>query len=280
MGDVVRAFVCGHPIAHSRSPLIHRYWLKQLGIEGTYEQVDVSPAAFAGFIQSMARNGYSGGNVTIPHKEAALALLDVRDEAAEAIGAANTVWLDKEGKLAGSNTDADGYAASLDEESPAWENSSSAVVLGAGGAARAVVYALKMRGVSDIRVVNRTVMRAANLADRFGGFITAHGWEALPELLKDAGILVNTTSLGMVGEASRIPDLSALPDSAIVSDIVYVPLETPILKAARERELRVVGGLGMLLHQAAPGFERWFGVRPEVTSELRRLVSDDVERAL
>lgn len=273
-----RAFVCGHPISHSRSPLIHGYWLDALGIEGSYARIDVPPAEFAHFIQSFHAAGYAGGNITIPHKEAALPLVDSRDEAAEAIGAVNTVWLE-DGRISASNTDAYGYATSLDEEAPGWDQSAAAVVLGAGGAARAVVHALKTRGISDIRVVNRTVLRAAELADQFGGFITAHSWDALPDLLSDADLLINTTSLGMAGKPGRMPDLSDLPDATIVSDVVYVPLETPLLSAARARGLKTVGGIGMLLHQAAPGFERWFGKRPQVTAELRRLVSADVERA-
>lgn len=276
--NATRAFVCGHPVSHSRSPLIHNYWLKELGIQGAYERVDVPPADFPQFIRDFPAAGYCGGNITIPHKESAAALTDVRDEAAEAIGAVNTIWLEA-GRAFGSNTDAHGYAASLDEEAPGWDASSAAVVLGAGGAALAVVHALKTRGISDIRVVNRTVLRAASVADRLGGFITAHSWDALPELLRDCGLLVNTTSLGMAGKPGATLNLSALPDQAIVSDIVYVPLETAFLKAARDRGLKTVGGLGMLLHQAAPGFERWFGSRPQITPELRRLVSTDVERA-
>jgi shikimate dehydrogenase len=272
-----RAFVCGHPISHSRSPLIHRHWLEKHGIEGSYQPLDISAADFPRFFLEFGERGYAGGNVTIPHKEAAFALADHRDEAAEAIGAVNTVWL-ADAKVEVGNTDAHGFAASLDDEAPEWERARAAIVLGAGGAARAVVHALKTRGISDIRIVNRTVSRAGDLADRFGGFITAHSWEALPELFQDAELLVNTTSLGMGGGPVAIPDLSPLPAHAVVNDLVYVPLETQLLRSARERELKTVGGIGMLLHQAAPGFERWFGVRPQVTPELRRLVVSDVER--
>lgn len=273
----IRAFVCGHPIAHSRSPLIHGYWLKQHGIEGSYSAIDIEPQDFSAFLDRLPESGLVGGNVTIPHKEAAFALVQRRDEAAESIGAVNTLWLE-DGRLWGGNTDAYGFAANLDEQAPGWDSARSAVVLGAGGAARAVVHALKNRRVSDIRIANRTVSRARELAASFGSASTAHGWDALPELMGDAGIVVNTTSLGMDGGAEATVDLSALPDSAIVTDIVYVPLETPLLRAARLRGLRTVDGLGMLLHQAVPGFERWFGKRPDVTAALRDLVIADMEK--
>jgi shikimate dehydrogenase len=279
MADAARrAFVCGHPISHSRSPLIHGHWLKTHRIAGSYEAVDVPPAAITEFFKRLAAGAFVGGNVTIPHKEAAYSLADSRDEAAEAIGAANTLWVEN-GRIGASNTDAYGFAANLDDEAPGWEDVKVAVVLGAGGAARAVVHALKSRGISDIRIVNRTVSRAGDLADRFGGFITAHGWEALPELLCDTDLLINTTPLGMAGEASAAPDLSPLPETALVNDLVYVPLETPLLRTARLRGLKTVGGIGMLLHQAVPGFGRWFGIRPQVTSELRAMVAADVERS-
>ena len=270
-----RAFVCGHPIAHSRSPLIHGYWLKQHAIDGSYKAVDVAPADFARFAATLADQGYAGGNVTIPHKEAAFAAAARRDAAAEMIGAVNTLWLE-DGALVGGNTDAAGFAANLDDHAAGWESAGPAVVLGAGGAARAVIHALQQRGVSDIRVINRTVARAQELADRFGTGVSAHGSEAAGELLGDAGLLVNTTSLGMHGDASLPADPGRLPPGAIVTDIVYVPLETPLLAAARQRGLKTVDGLGMLLHQAVPGFEKWFGVRPKVTEELRALVIADM----
>lgn len=273
----IRAFVCGHPIGHSRSPLIHGYWLGQHGIQGSYSAIDIAPGEFPTFIGELLESGYVGGNVTIPHKEAAFALVELRDEAAESIGAVNTLWLE-EGRLWGGNTDAYGFATNLDERAPGWEAVRSAVVLGAGGAARAVVHALKRREIGDIRIVNRTVSRARDLAAGFGPVCSAHAWEALPELLGDTGIVVNTTSLGMEGAADAALDLSALPDSAIVTDIVYVPLQTPLLKVARDRGLKTVDGLGMLLHQAVPGFERWFGKRPEVTPQLRSLVVADMEK--
>ncbi|CDX62997.1 Shikimate dehydrogenase [Mesorhizobium plurifarium] len=271
-----RAFVTGHPIAHSRSPKIHGYWLKQYGIDGSYEAIDVAPADFAAFLKSLGKDGYRGGNVTIPHKEAAFAGVARRDHAADEIGAVNTLWFE-DGLLWGGNTDGYGFAANLDQYAPGWAANGPAVVLGAGGASRAVIHALKERGVKDIRIVNRTLSRAEELSRRFGPCVSAHGAGAVGELLGDAGLLINTTALGMHGDATLSADPGGLPDHAIVTDIVYVPLETPLLAAARARGLKTVDGLGMLLHQAVPGFERWFGRKPDVTSELRRMIVADIE---
>ncbi|MEQ1951580.1 shikimate dehydrogenase [Mesorhizobium sp. CN2-181] len=271
-----KAFVCGHPIAHSRSPKIHGYWLKHYGLAGSYEAVDVAPDEFADFAASLRKGGYTGGNVTIPHKEAAFRAVDCRDAAAEEIGAVNTLWVE-DARLCGSNTDAYGFAANLDDLAPGWSTSpGAAVVLGAGGAARAVLCALKQRGFSDIRIVNRTLVRAQALALEFGPIFSAHELDAANTLLGDAMLLVNTTSLGMHGEAELPVDLDRLHDHALVTDIVYVPLETPLLAAARKRGLKAVDGLGMLLHQAVPGFEKWFGIRPQVTSSLRDLIAGDL----
>lgn len=270
-----KAFVTGHPIRHSRSPKIHGHWLAKHGIDGSYEAIDVAPQDFTEFLATLWKNGYSGGNVTIPHKEAAFALVARRDDAAEQIGAVNTLWFE-DGDLWGGNTDGHGFAANLDDHAPGWATNGPAVVLGAGGAARAVVHALKQRGVGDIRIVNRTLARARELRDRFGAGVTAHGLEATRELLTGAGLLINTTALGMHGNEGLSADPSRLPDQAIVTDIVYVPLETPLLAAARARGLRTVDGLGMLLNQAVPGFEHWFGVRPQVTAELRALIVADL----
>jgi shikimate dehydrogenase len=271
----LKAFVCGHPIAHSRSPMIHGHWLKSYGIDGSYGAIDVAPADFGAFLAGLAGAGLRGGNITIPHKEAAFAAVQRRDEAAEQIGAVNTVWLE-DGILWGGNTDAYGFAANLDHLAPGWAaNGDVAVVLGAGGASRAIIHALKQRGFTDIRIVNRTVARAEELAGQFGDGVSAHPRAATAELLGDASLLVNTTALGMHGNEGLPADPATLPDHAIVTDIVYVPLETPLLAAARARGLKTVDGLGMLLHQAVPGFERWFGHRPEVTTELReRIVAD------
>jgi shikimate dehydrogenase len=279
MAELIKAFVCGHPIAHSRSPAIHGHWLARYGIAGSYTAIDVAPDDFADFVSRIGEDGYAGGNVTIPHKEAACRLVEQRDQAAEEIGAVNTLWFE-DGVLCGGNTDAAGFAANLDDLAPGWaENRGTAVVLGAGGAARAVLFALRQRGYHDIRVVNRTVARAAELADHFGAGITAHAPEAAPDLLGDADLLVNTTALGMHGNTEIAVDPARLPAHAIVTDIVYVPLETPLLAAARRRGLKTVDGLGMLLHQAVPGFERWFGRRPVVDAELRNLIVGDLEIA-
>ncbi|MBZ9762735.1 shikimate dehydrogenase [Mesorhizobium sp. CA8] len=271
-----KAFVTGHPIAHSRSPKIHGYWLAQYGIDGSYEAIDVAPADFAAFLKSLGENGYRGGNVTIPHKEAAFAGVARRDHAADAIGAVNTLWFE-DGLLWGGNTDGYGFAANLDDHAPGWAANGPAVVLGAGGASRAVIHALKERGIKDIRIVNRTLARAEELSRHFGAGVSAHGAGAVRELLADAGLLINTTALGMHGNEALAAEPSALPGHTIVTDIVYVPLETPLLAAARARGLKTVDGLGMLLHQAVPGFERWFGRKPDVTPELRRMIVADIE---
>ncbi|HWK13477.1 MAG TPA: shikimate dehydrogenase [Rhizobiaceae bacterium] len=279
MADLLRrAFVCGHPVAHSRSPLIHGFWLERYGIAGSYEKLDIHPDDITRFITELPQSPYAGGNVTIPHKEAAFAAVARRDDAAGIIGAVNTLWVE-DGRVIGGNTDAYGYGASLDAAVPAWRSTSSATVLGAGGAARAVVFALAQAGLSDIRIVNRTRARARELADRFGGGASAHGWDAVPELLADTGLLVNTTPLGMNGASTSDVDVAFLPDSAIVSDIVYVPLETPLLAAARQRGLVTVDGLGMLLHQAVAGFAKWFDVVPDVSVELRARIVADLEGA-
>ncbi|TPN52232.1 shikimate dehydrogenase [Mesorhizobium sp. B1-1-7] len=270
-----KAFVTGHPIKHSRSPKIHGHWLAKHGIDGSYEAIDVAPHDFAEFLATLQANGYRGGNVTIPHKEAAFALAGRRDQAAEEIGAVNTLWFE-DGTLWGGNTDGHGFAANLDDHAPGWASKGSAVVLGAGGASRAVIHALKERGISDIRIVNRTLARAVELRDRFGAGVSAHGMAETGELLADAGLLVNTTALGMVGNEGLAADPTLLPSHAIVTDLVYVPLETPLLAAARARGLKTVDGLGMLLNQAVPGFEHWFGVRPKVTAELRAIIVADL----
>lgn len=276
MADPVRAFVCGHPIDHSRSPRIHSHWIRVYGIAGSYEAVDVRPGEFESFIASLQERGYAGGNVTIPHKEAAFALAAWRDAAAEQIGAANTLWLEK-GRLMVSNTDAYGFAANLDEKAPEWDSARKAVVLGAGGSSRAVVHALLTRGVGEVRVVNRTLDRAQELAHHFGGRVSAHQPEALAELLSDTRLVVNTTSLGMKGEGGLPADPDLMSDGTVVTDLVYVPLRTPFLAAAQRRGLKTVDGLGMLLHQAVPGFERWFRRRPEVTPELQAEIEADLD---
>ena len=277
MADPVRAFVCGHPIAHSRSPLIHGHWLAQHGIDGSYERLDIAPADIRSFVSGLAASGFAGGNVTIPHKEAAFETVDMRDGEAEAVGAVNTVWLEH-GKLCGGNTDAIGFAANLDSSAPQWRDRGRALIVGAGGASRAVVHAILQAGFERIDIVNRTVQRGQDLGDRFGPKVVAHGLDTLPALTPTAGLLVNTTSLGMDGDGVVPVDVESLRDEAVVTDIVYVPLITPLLAAAQARGLTIVDGLGMLLHQAVPGFERWFGIRPDVTNELRDIIIADMER--
>jgi len=265
-----RACVIGWPVEHSRSPLIHRYWLKQYGIDGAYEMEAVEPKDLARFLGSLAAHGYAGANVTLPHKEAALRLSAVADEAARAIGAANTLWLDRAGRLCAGNTDAYGFMTNLEAEAPDWNRGRrSVMVLGAGGAARAILHGLLGEGAARILLANRTRNRAEALAQAFGPSVHVVDWEDRHRALAGCGLLVNATSLGMTGKETLDIDLEALPDDAVVADIVYSPLETKLLAAARARGNRVVDGLGMLLHQAVPGFERWFGVRPEVTPALR-----------
>lgn len=274
------AFVTGWPIKHSRSPIIHRHWLKHYGLAGSYEAVAVSEEDFAAFIKALkdGSRGFCGGNVTIPHKETAFRLSDRPNELAQELGAANTLWL-QEGQLHATNTDGYGFAANLDGCHPGWDKVDRAVILGAGGASRAVIQAVRDRGVNEIHVVNRTVSRAQELADRFGPKIHAHGLPALEEIMAGAGLFVNTTSLGMDGAEATVFDFSGLKTGALVTDIVYVPLETPILKQAHRQGYPTADGLGMLLHQAVPGFEKWFGHRPVVDTALRELIIQDIQAA-
>jgi shikimate dehydrogenase len=271
-----RAFVCGHPIGHSRSPLIHRFWLRELGLAGSYEHVDVAPEDFAGFVAELGEGGWAGGNVTIPHKERAYHLAGRHDRAAERIGAVNTLWIEN-GIVVGGNTDAYGFAANLDASVNSWRLAKTALVLGAGGAARAVVHALQEAGIADIRVVNRNAARAETLAASFGAGVSGHSWSTADSLLPSTGLLVNTTSLGMAGQPPLDLDISTLPAGAVVADIVYTPLETQLLRHARQQGFAAVDGLGMLLHQAVPGFERWFGKKPVVSEALRAHIVADLE---
>jgi shikimate dehydrogenase len=271
---VKAACVIGWPVEHSRSPAIHRFWLKRYGIDGAYEKEAVAPEELARFLGSLMARGYAGANVTLPHKEEALRLAALADEAARAIGAANTLWLDGEGRLHASNSDAYGFMSNLNEEAPQWnEGRRPVLVLGAGGAARAILHGLIAQGASRILIANRTRDRAEALADAFGPTVRVIDWKDRNRALGGCGLLVNATSLGMTGKGRLDIDLEALPSNAVVADIVYSPLETELLAAARARGNRVVDGLGMLLHQAVPGFERWFGVRPEVTVELKAHVA-------
>ncbi|MCO5130630.1 MAG: shikimate dehydrogenase [Xanthobacteraceae bacterium] len=271
------ACLIGWPAAHSRSPIIHHHWLHRFGIKGGYSIEAVPPEGFAEFVQNLSHHGFVGANVTIPHKERAL-LLSEPDERARAVGAANTLWYDG-ATLRATNTDIEGFINNLDACAPGWDACAEAVVLGAGGSARAVVFGLLERGVGPVHLVNRTADRARALADQFGARVAPRGWEALGELLPRVKLLVNTTSLGMKGQPALEIDVGLLPAQAVVADLVYVPLETPLLAAARARGLRTADGLGMLLHQAVRGFELWFGQRPQVTPELRALVEADLVAA-
>ncbi len=279
---MTKAFVVGHPIKHSRSPLIHGYWLKRYGLDGSYERIDVAPVEFGDFLKGFRSRGFAGGNVTIPHKEMAFLSVERRTAQAERVGAVNTLWIE-DGMLWGDNTDVTGFMAHLDASlGTGWEQDVDTIlVLGAGGAARAVVAGLQDRPCRRIFVANRTLSKAEDLVRdlrRHGSVaLEISAWEALPRVIPHARLIVNTTSLGMAGQPLLALDLSQAPREAVVADIVYVPLETPLLAAAAARNLRTVDGLGMLLHQAVPGFRRWFGVTPEVTPELRALVLADIE---
>jgi shikimate dehydrogenase len=273
---IPRACVMGHPVAHSRSPMLHGYWLKSLGVTGAYDLRDVTAPDFPAFLRDLRQTGYVGGNITVPHKETAFRMVDRHDPAAEAIGAVNTVWYEND-RLVGGNTDAYGFLAHLDASVPRWsETEFTAIILGAGGAARAIVHGLTSRG-GAVRLVNRTVGRAEELAALNPKQASAHPVTELPRLLASADLLVNASSLGMAGKAPLAIDIAPLKPSAIVYDIVYVPLATDLLRAARAGGHRTVDGLGMLLHQAVPGFARWFGVTPTVTPELRALIEADLK---
>jgi shikimate dehydrogenase len=262
------------PAGHSRSPLIHNYWIKQHNLNAEYRREAVPPEKFEEFVTHLREHGYIGGNVTVPHKETVLALSEP-DERARAVGAANCLWYDGD-TLRSTNTDVDGFLANLDAVTPGWDRGlETAVVLGAGGGARAVAFALIQRGVGRIYVINRTRERAQALKKKFGTRVHVAGWDETTGLLGGAGLLVNTTTMGMVGQPPLEINLRC-PPSLVVSDLVYAPLETGLLKLARARGLRIADGLGMLLHQAVRGFERWFGVKPEVTAELRALVEADL----
>ncbi len=270
------ACLIGWPAAHSRSPLIHKYWLTTLGIAGDYRIEAVPPGAVNDFVGGLAEHGYVGANVTIPHKERMVALT-VPDDRVRALGAANTLWFE-DGVLRSTNTDIEGFIGNLDASAPGWNAAGEAVVLGAGGSSRAVIFGLLERGAARIHVANRTVERADDLASLFGDRVQALKWEAIAEVMPRASLLVNTTSLGMTGQPPLAVDLAALPSAAVVADLVYAPLQTPLLEAARARALRTADGLGMLLHQAVRGFALWFGQTPRVTAELRALVDADLGR--
>ena len=274
MSNTPAACLIGWPAAHSRSPLIHTYWLKSFGIDGDYRIEAVEPAAFADFIANLSARGYRGANVTIPHKEQALAL-SLPDARARAVGAANTLYF-KDGTLHATNTDVEGFIGNLDASAPGWDAADDVLVLGAGGSSRAVIFGLIERGIKRVHLANRTASRTQLLADQFGAQVQPVAWDAINDVLPRAKLLVNTTSLGMKGQPPLDIDVGALPSGAVVADLVYVPLETDLLKAAKGRGLKTADGLGMLLHQAVRGFELWFGKRPAVTPELRALIEADL----
>lgn len=271
------ACVIGWPVEHSRSPLLHGYWLKKYGIDGTYTKRAVAPEAVADFLRSLSANGYVGCNVTVPHKAAAFSAADEREDSAKAVSAANTLWL-SDGKLVAANTDTCGYMTNLSQQAPGWDRRDAPVsILGAGGAGRAIAFGFLNAGVSEIRVFNRTRARAETLAQQFGSCVKVLDWSEREAGSRDSAVLVNTTTIGMNGVGTLDFDLAGFDPECVVSDIVYVPLETELLRKAKSQGLRTVDGLGMLLHQGVPGFEKWFGVRPEVTDELRDLIVGDIE---
>jgi shikimate dehydrogenase len=264
------AGVMGWPIAHSKSPRLHGYWLQEYGIDGAYVPLPVPPSRVAEAVRALPALGFRGANVTLPHKEAALAAADFADDIARRIGAANTLVVHEDGRIEARNTDAFGFLENIRAEAPYWQPAAApAVVLGAGGSSRAILVALLDAGAPEIRLINRTQERAEALAAELGPGISVVSWSQRSAALAEAGVLVNCTTQGMVGNPPLDIDLSTLPDTALVTDIVYTPLQTPLLAAARARGLLGVDGLGMLLHQARPGFAAWFGTAPQVTPALR-----------
>ena len=274
-GAAAVAGVMGWPVAHSRSPRLHGFWLRHYGIDGAYVPLAVPPAGLERALRALPALGMKGCNVTLPHKQAALALADGADAPARRIGAANTVTVAADGRLQASNSDAFGFMANLEQKAPAWRRDRPALVLGAGGAARAVLVALLEAGVPEVRLANRTAARAQALARAFAPAVHAVAWRERAQALAGTGLLVNATQLGMTGQPPLELALSPLASDATVCDLVYAPLETGLLRRARRRRLAAVDGLGMLLHQAQPGFAAWFGRWPEVTKALYDHVARD-----
>ncbi|MBI6629490.1 shikimate dehydrogenase [Pontibaca salina] len=269
-GRIPLAGVIGSPIAHSRSPHIHLHWLKTYGLAGYYIPMDVSQDDLEGVIRTLPRMGFAGVNVTIPHKEAVLAIADDITDHAALIGAANTLTFRPDGKIHADNTDGYGFIENLRRGAPNWQpEAGPAVVLGAGGAARAVLASLSDAGVPEILLTNRTMARAASLQEEFGNRVRVVDWVQAGNIIDDASLIVNTTSLGMVGQSELRVPLDGLDKHHVVTDLVYAPLQTRLLKVAEQAGATTVDGLGMLLHQAVPAFERWFGVRPEVDAATR-----------
>lgn len=274
---MIRACVIGWPITHSRSPLIHSFWLRQYGINGSYTRQPVQPSALANFLDSLPRSGYAGCNITIPHKENAFDLVTVADDTTRRIGAVNTVYVNN-GKTFGTNTDGEGFINNLRQSAPRLSiRDSRVVVLGAGGASLAIINALLEQGSHEVVVANRTEEKSMLLRRRFGSRIVPLNWNSAADHLSECSLLVNTTSLGMTGQPDMVLDLSRLSPSAVVTDIVYTPLRTKLLVDAAMKGNTVIEGLGMLLHQAVRGFSLWFGVTPHVTAELYLMVARDID---
>lgn len=268
---LIKTGVIGHPIAHSKSPLIHNYWIERHGLSGTYEAIDIDPEELKNGINQLIETGFNGFNVTIPHKRSVMELCDTLDETARAVGAVNTVTI-REKKLHGTNTDVFGFIENIRQSAPDFDfTKGSACIIGAGGAARAVLYGLLKENVPEIRITNRTQEKSEGLKDMVNANLKVIPWQEREGALSGASLLVNTTSLGMTGKPSLELDIAALPKDALVCDIVYAPLYTNLLKQAQQQGNQIVTGIGMLLHQARPAFEEWFGVRPEVTPELEAL---------
>jgi len=274
------AGVMGWPVMHSRSPLLHNYWFRQHNLAGTYVPLGIRPEALAAALRALHPLGFAGCNLTLPHKQEAMKIVDEVDTVAKSIGAISCVVVRPDGSLAGTNNDCYGFVRSIRQEQPAWRaDSGPSVVIGAGGGARAVCYGLMQAGATEIRLVNRTFARARKIAEEFGGPLKVMLWEQRHEALDDAAMVVNTTSQGMVGQSPLDIRLDKLPTQALVVDIIYTPLETPFLAAARKRGNPTVNGLGMLLHQGPPAWQAWFGIEPAVTSELRAMMEKTIREA-
>jgi shikimate dehydrogenase len=271
------AGVMGWPIMHSRSPMLHNYWFGQHGLAGTYVPLAIRPEGLAAALRALHPLGFAGCNLTIPHKQEAMKIVDEVDALAKAIGAISCVVVRPDGSLFGTNNDCFGFINNLRQEQPGWRADAGPVaVIGAGGGSRAVCFGLAQEGAKEIRLVNRTLARAKGIAEAFGGPIKALPWEERHAALDGVALVVNATSCGMVGQPALDLGLDKLPQSALAADIIYIPLETPFLAAARQRGNRTVNGLGMLLNQGRPAWKAWFGIEPEVTPELRAMVEKTI----
>ncbi len=267
------AGVMGWPVMHSRSPMLHGYWFKRHNLAGTYVPLAIRPEGLVAALRALHPLGFAGCNLTIPHKERAMAIVDEVDTLAKSIGAISCVVVRADGSLSGTNNDCYGFIQNVRQEQPGWRpDVGPIVVIGAGGGSRAVCYGLAQEGAREIRLVNRTLARAKGIAEEFGGPIKALPWEQRHDALEGAAMVVNTTSCGMVGQGALDLELEKLPKTALAADIIYIPLETPFLAAARKRGNRTGNGLGMLLNQGRPAWKAWFGIEPEVTAELRAMV--------